>query len=145
MKLFVPYRRATLLVPSGPAHDPDQKHLFIILTDPAQVRDYDAKHSLLVGVSTIYEGIPHDPACELYAGDHPFIRNKSYVYYAEARIEASQKLVDGVKRGLLSPKGMLAEEIFARVCHGLTQSRFAAPRTLTFYNAACAIRFAPRS
>jgi hypothetical protein len=135
VKLFVPYRRATLLVPSGPADDPDQKHLFIVLTDPAQVLDYGAKHSLLVGVSTIYEGIPHDPACELHAGDHTFIRHKSYVYYAGAQVEASQKLVNGVKRGVLSPKGMLGEEIFARVCHGLTQSRFTAPKILAFYKA----------
>src|SRR3990170_5662670 len=52
VKLFVPFRRATLLVPSGPAHDPDQKHLFILLTDPVQVLDYKGKHSLLVGVTT---------------------------------------------------------------------------------------------
>lgn len=30
---------------------------------------------------------------------------------------------------------MLAEEIFARVCKGLTESRFTAPRILTFYRA----------
>lgn len=53
MKLFVPFRRATLLFPSAPAHDPDQKHLFILLTDPAQVLDYEGKHSLLAGVTTI--------------------------------------------------------------------------------------------
>ena len=136
MSLFLPYQRATLLVPSGPAHDPDQKHLFILLTDPVQVLNYDARHSLLVGVTTIYPNMPHDPACELHAGDHPFIRHKSYIYYAQARIEASQKLVDGVKRSLLVPQGMLAGDIFARVCHGLTVSRFTAPRALAFYLAA---------
>ncbi len=140
MKLFVPYRRATLLIPSGPAHEPDQKHLFIILTDSAVVLDYDGRHSLLVGVSTIHPGIPHDPACELFAGDHPFIRHKSFVYYAQARIEASQKIVDGVKRGVLSPKGMLDEEIFARVCHGLTQSRFTALRMRAFFEAASKLK-----
>ena len=69
--LFVPYRRATLLVLSGPAHDPDQKHLFILLNDPAQVLGYEDKHSLFVGVITIHPAIPHDPACELHPGDHP--------------------------------------------------------------------------
>ena len=133
--LFVPYRRATLLVPSGRAHDPDQKHLFILLTDPARVLGYEDKQSLLVGVTTIHAGIPHDSACELYAGDHSFIKHKSFVYYAEARIEISQKLIDGVKRGIFSPQGMLAEDIFARVCHGLTQSRSTAPKVLSFYQA----------
>ncbi len=56
--------------------------------------------------------------------------------FARARIEPSQKLVNGVKRGELAPKAMLAEEIFARVCKGLAESRFTAPRILTFYRAA---------
>ena len=133
--LFVPYRRATLLVPSGPAHDPDQKHLFILLTDPAQILGYENKHSVLVGVTTIHTGIPHDPACELYPGDHPFIKRKSCIFYAQARIEPSQKLIDGVKRGVFSAQGMLAEEIFARVYHGLTQSRSTTHKVLAFYQA----------
>ena len=135
MTLFVPYRRATLLVPSGPAHDPDQKHLFILLTDPAQVLDYEDKHSLLVGVTTIHADIPYDSACELHPGDHPFIKHRSYVFYAQARIEVSQKLIDGIKRGVFSSQGMLAEDIFARVCHGLTVSRSTTPKVLAFYQA----------
>ena len=75
MSLFVPFRRATLLIPTGAAHDPDRKHLFIVLTDPAQVLDFDDKHSLLVGVYSINPDSHYDPACELYAGDHGFIRH----------------------------------------------------------------------
>lgn len=135
MKLFVPYRRATLLIPSGPAHDPDRKHLFIVLTDPAEVLDFASKHSLLVGVESIQPEIPHDAACELYAGDHEFIRHKSCVAYAHARIEPSQKLVKAVKEGVLLAKPMLAEDIFARVCKGLIESRFVPPRIIAFYQA----------
>jgi hypothetical protein len=136
VKLFVPYWRATLLIPSGPAHDPDQKHLFVVLTDPVEVLEFAGKHSLLVGIASIYPDVPHDPACELHAGDHEFIRHKSYIAYAHARIEPSQKLVNGVKSGDLVPKTMLAQEIFARVCKALAESRFAAPRMLAFYRAA---------
>jgi hypothetical protein len=144
MKLFVPYRRATLLVPSGPAHDPERKHLFIVLTDPAAVLDFAAKQSLLVGVESIYPDAPHDPACELHAGDHDFIRHKSYVAYAHARIEPSQKLVNAVKEGLLIPKALLVEDIFARVCLGLMESRFTPPRILTFYCAVDEARNKPK-
>ncbi len=90
MSLFVPYRRATLLIPSGPAHDPDRKHLFIVLTDPAQVLEYTEKYSLLVGVASVQTDLPHDPTCLLDAGDHEFIRHKSYVHYARALTEPSQ-------------------------------------------------------
>jgi len=124
MSLFVPYRRATLLIPSGPAHDPDRKHLFIVLTDPAQVLEYTEKQSLLVGVTTVQADLPHDPACLLHAGDHEFIRHKSFVHYAKALIHSSQTILNGVKKGLLVPKDMLVEEIFARVCKGLVESRF---------------------
>lgn len=34
MSLFLPLKRATLLIPSGPQGDPHRKHLFILLTDP---------------------------------------------------------------------------------------------------------------
>jgi hypothetical protein len=140
MSLFVPYRRATLLVPSGPAQDPDRKHLFIVLTDPVQVLDYAEKHSLLVGVTSLHADLPHDPACLLDAGDHDFIQHKSYVHYARARIELSQGILNGVKKGMLVPKATLEERIFAFVCRGIQQSRFTPPKILSFYEAAEAER-----
>ena len=140
MSLFVPFRRATLLIPTGAAHDPDRKHLFIVLTDPAQVLDFDEKHSLLVGVYSITPESRHDPACELYAGDHAFIRHKSYVHYARARIEPSQAILNGVKKGVFVQKDMLVEDIFARVCKGLVESRFTPPIIVSFYKAAEAER-----
>ncbi len=110
------------------------------MTDPAQVLDYTEKQSLLVGITTIHVSVPHDPACELYAGDHSFIRHKSFVHYAGARIEASQKIINGVRQGVLVPREILAEEIFARVCKGLVDSRFTTPRVKSFYGAAEAAR-----
>jgi len=135
MSLFVPYRRATLLIPSGPAHDPERKHLFIVLTDPARVLDYDETQSLLVGVTTLQPDLPYDPTCLLHAGDHEFIRHRSYVHYARALIEPSQSILNGVKKGVLVPKAMLVEDIFARVCNGLVKSRFTARRIIAFYEA----------
>lgn len=135
MTLFVPYRRATLLIPSGPEADPFRKHLFILLTDPVANATGD-KEALLVGVASVRQGYFHDPACHLYPGDHEFIGRESYVHYARARIELAQKLVNGVKQGLFVPKQMLGPEIFARVCHGLTESRHTTPKILSFYLAA---------
>lgn len=140
MSLFVPYRRATLLIPSGPAHDPDRKHLFIVLADPLQVLQYTEKHSLLVGVASIQPDVPHDSTCLLGAGDHEFIRHRSYVHYARARIEPSQGILNGVKQGKLVPKAMLVDQTFARVCKGLVESRFTPLRVVAFYEAAEAER-----
>ena len=132
MKLFVPVRRATLLVPSGPHHDPDRKHLFILLTDP-QPPD---QLTLLVSVSSVPGNLPHDSTCLLYSGDHGFIRHPSYVNYARSRIEPAQKLLDGVHSGVLVPQGALDTGIFARVCQGLLESRHTAPKIRNFFNSA---------
>jgi len=129
MRLFIPVRRATLLVPSGPEHDPNRKHLFILLTDPPNPDG----EVLLVGVASVQERLPHDPTCLLYLGDHPFIRHKSYVNYAFARIEPVGKLVNGVKQGLFDPQGTLGEAVFARVCKGLLESRRTTPKIRKFY------------
>jgi hypothetical protein len=129
MRLFIPVRRATLLVPSGPEHDPNRKHLFILLTDPPNADS----EVLLVSLASVQEHLPYDSTCLLYPGDHPFIRHKSYVNYAYARIEPVGKLVNGVKQRLFDPQGTLDETVFARVCKGLLESRHTTPKIRKFY------------
>ncbi len=136
MSLFLPFKRATLLIPSGPAHDADRKHLFILLTDPHPHQQTGVKSVLLVSLSTLNKNLPHDKTCVLYPGDHPFVKVESYVVYQKARIEEAEKLMRGVDKGLFTPRDMLDSEIFARVCYGLTQSRLTAPTILSFYEAA---------
>lgn len=138
MRLWFPARRATLLVPSGPVHDGERKHLFVLLTDPFDVEGIVSV--LMVSLSSRYPGLPYDPACLLYPGDHPFVTRESYVVYAKARIEPSEKLQRGVERGTLIPKETMDTGIFARICQGLEDSRFTAPRMLTLYRKAAAIR-----
>jgi hypothetical protein len=136
MSLFLPFQRATLLIPSASVSDPNRKHLFILLTNPHPHPESNIKSSLLVSVSTMYPRLPFDPACKLFAGDHPFIKHDSYVVYRTARIETADKLINGVSQGIFNHKETLSGEIFARVCHGLTTSDFTAPTILRFYEAA---------
>lgn len=130
--MFFAIRRATLLIPSGPPDDPNRKHLFICLTDPVG----ELRETLLVSASTIRAGEPADLTCRLFPGDHSFIRQDSYEHYYFARIESEEKLQKGVKQGLFTPQGALDGAVFARVCKGLTESRFVAPHILEFYSKA---------
>lgn len=130
--MFLPLKRATLLVPSGPAGNLDQKHLFILLTDP-QVIESEDRQVLMVSISTIRPGIPHDAACVLYAGDHPFVKHRSYVVYQKPRLEAADTLLRGVKSRALVPHDPIDSSIFARICKGLEESRQTPPRFLRFY------------
>lgn len=136
MSLFLPFKRATLLIPSGPSHDIDRKHLFILLTDPYPNPDSGAKSVLMVSLSTLNNNMQDDRTCILYPGDHPFVKVASFVSYRQAKITDADALMRGVAGGKLVQRDMLDEAIFARVCYGLTQSRHTAPAILRFYEAA---------
>jgi hypothetical protein len=117
--MFLVTRRATVLVPSGTAEQPDLKHLFILLNDPVNKE----KLVLMVSISTIRPGRFHDTSCLLGVGDHPFIRCDSFVLYAKARIESVKTLEEGVRQQLLLPKDPMDGSVFARICEGLLISR----------------------
>ena len=123
MSLFIPYSRATILIPSGPASDPERYHLFIVINDP--VPHSGEGEVLLVSVSTVKTQSYYDQTCLLSAGSHEFIKRDSFVDYGKARIETVQKLMDGVSQGKLIPKQPMDDEPFQRVCAGL----FSSPHT----------------
>lgn len=132
MRLFLPLKRATLLIPSGSQDDPNRKHLFILITDPHD-NEAGEKCVLMVSISTIRPGVPHDPTCILYAGDHPFVKHDSYIVFQKARIEAADAVLRGVERGQLVPQDPMDSAIFARICKGLEESRLTPTKLLNFY------------
>ena len=134
MSVFLPFKKATLLVPSGPANDPNRKHLFILLTGPT-LQDAEQR-VLMVSFSSHKPGLYVDPACLVDAGEHPFIRKPSFVAYSKARIESAEALLRGVKNGKLIQHAQATAALFERICHGLTVSQHTARRVIVFYNMA---------
>lgn len=132
MSLFIPLKRTTLLIPSGPAHDLDRKHLFILLTDPA-ANELGVKSVLMVSLSSIKNGIPYDTSCVLSVGDHPFVKKDSFVLYRFARIEEADKVLRGVKAGKLIPLDSMRADVFLRVCNGLKNSKETPEKIKNFY------------
>ena len=133
MSLFLPLKRATLLIPSGPQGDQDRKHLFILLTDP-HIDEAGKNCVLMVSLSTVKPGVPNDPTCILYAGDHRFVKSDSYVVYQKARLEEADKVLRGVKSGQLAPHDPMKGAVFARICKGLEDSRLTPAKLLNFYH-----------
>lgn len=127
--MFFVTRRATVLVPSGTLSQPDLKHLFILLNNPVDQK----RLVLLVSISTVRPGRPHDPACLLYPGDHPFIKVDSYVVYRKARIEEADKIERGVTGQILVPREPMDAAIFVRICEGVLVSRHTEPAIKTFF------------
>lgn len=134
MSLFLPLRRATLLIPSGPAHDHARKHLFIILTDPVADPVNGGKDSVLLSsLSTLDVALPHDPTCILHPGDHPFVSRDSYVNYGISRILETAKIINGVASGVFVAKALMDSSTVDRICNGLTVSPHTAPKILRFF------------
>jgi hypothetical protein len=78
MSVFVPFKRATLLIPSGAAIDPDRKHLFVLLTDPIEASGFEGKQVLLVNIATVpndLNNLPYDSTCIIQPGEHRFIKH----------------------------------------------------------------------
>jgi hypothetical protein len=129
MRLFLPVRRATLTIPSGPQGDPNRDHLHVLLTDPVGAE----RLLLLASVCSVKPGIPHDATCYLYPGDHEFVRRQSYVFYAQAIIVPEQKLLSGIRSGDFRGQEALSDALMARICQGLLDSRHTKPAIKTFY------------
>ncbi|HAT50383.1 MAG TPA: hypothetical protein DCS88_08615 [Alphaproteobacteria bacterium] len=121
MSLFIPCKKATVLIPSGPQRDPNRKHLFVLLTDPDPVR-FGVESVLIVPISSVREGIPYDRTCVLESGDHPFIKHRSFVSYAWSRIEDVTKIMRGVQGGQLVAHKQVNEKIFGCICQGVDDS-----------------------
>ena len=126
--IYRPEPQNTLLLPSGTFESPDKKHLFIIMTKICSLGQH-----LLVSVSSIKDGVKHDPTCELEAGCHPFIVRPSFVFYARADRVRSDLLIKCVDGWLYTPKERLNDEVFARVCAGLIDSPFTPRREKAYF------------
>ena len=133
--MFLPYPGATLLIPSGPEHDPDRMHLFVVLTNPFDDRGDGVPRVLLVSLSTVHDDKYHDPACVLEPGDHRFVKHKSFVVYRAARIEEANKLTEGVRKNLFQPHERVSEAVLLKIRRGLESSEHTTPRILKFYEA----------
>ncbi|MCC2626032.1 MAG: hypothetical protein K0R14_1905 [Burkholderiales bacterium] len=132
--MFIPFKKATLLIPSSPNNLKDTKHLFIILTDPAQTRQSEV---LLVNVSTIRNGIIFDEACIIEPGEHPFIKNRSFIFYRHARLEESKNLIRKVKSGEFIAHEAISDILYNKIAAGLLKSKFLASKFKYFYQEHC--------
>lgn len=109
-------RAGTLLIPSGPSHDPNQRHMFIVCTETAA----DGTN-LLVPVASWVNDLC-DATCRLAVHEHGFLRHPSYVFYRNARIEPAQKLHDGLAAGIFTTHDPVNGQVFLRVRNGICRS-----------------------
>ena len=125
-------RGATLLIPSGPLHDPGRMHLHIVLTDPlAATGDV-----LLVCVCSIPLSNLYDGSCTLFPGEHPFIVKHSFVDYNRCVIASALSLEQKVINKAFFGKDPLDAKRVADVLAGFADSPRVAPKLRRFFAAA---------
>ncbi|WP_346337318.1 hypothetical protein [Hohaiivirga grylli] len=111
-------KRNTILIASGPSHDPERKHLFVVCTDRSQ----DGKH-LLVPINKC-RGTKPDETCILKEYEHKFLKEESYINYRKSRVEPGDKLSLGIKRKLFIPHVEVNGQVFLRISNGICLSPF---------------------
>jgi hypothetical protein len=131
MKMFLPFKKASLLIPSGTNEDPTKKHLFILLTDSVDIQSVGS--NILVPVNS-YDGLRgQDATCILSAGDHKFIKHVSFIVYAKMRDEQTDKLLNAVKEGTFIGHEPLSDDVFNKIIQGVTTSEFTPPKYLKYF------------
>ena len=124
---FLLQRRATLHIPdTGPKHEEEKGHLFIVLTNVCPEGDH-----LLVPVCSEHKRC--DRTCLLGSGDHSFIKKPSYVAYSHARRYSADVLIKRVTESDITYRGLLKDQIFAMVCNGLMESRLTPLAMKTYF------------
>jgi hypothetical protein len=110
---YKPSKGCTLLIPSGTSENPESKHLFIVVTNLCAGNCH-----LLISASTVKPHRAHDPTCLLAPGDHPFIEQQSYIFYARAQQLPQAGIVKCVQGGRYVPKDPCNAAVLERICGG---------------------------
>lgn len=109
-------RAGTLLIPSGPYHDPDRKHLFVICND-----ECESGNHIVVPINS-WTGDRCDETCRLAAYEHAFLRHESFVLYRKAEIKPALSLRNGVQQGVFTLHDPMNAQTFLRVKNGVCRS-----------------------
>lgn len=129
MDIYIPSRRDTLLIPSGPSHDPNRLHLHVILTNASLDPSDSIMKLLLVG----FTSLAYDTSCILRVGEHRFVQHDSFMDYANAKLTPVNTVIRQVQEGALRRQPPVSEDVFSRICQGLKDSDHTAPRYLDFF------------
>lgn len=120
--MFRLVKGSTLLVPSGPAHDPERLHLHIVLTDPLKDASDGKTKVVLVSVCSVPTEGPYDATCVISSVEHAFLNRKSYVYYAFAAMYSVETLETRCAEGTCQRRDPVTDDLLARILKGSLNS-----------------------
>lgn len=77
----------------------------------------------MVSATSIRPGIPHDTACELDHGDHPFIKHPSFISYRHMRLEDQPHVEGMVEKSVWIPNSPCSPALLQRIVQGVCISK----------------------
>ncbi len=122
---YAPYKRGTILIPSGPKSD--GSHLFVVMTNACPQNLH-----LLLSISSIKERVAYDDTCILYKGEHEFIKVPSFVVYRLPERKPATTIQKCVNGWLFHPRADMDEKVFQRIFDGIFKSDFSPAWTLKY-------------
>lgn len=125
-------RKGTLLIPTGPCH-----HLHVICNDPVFYPVLTKECFLAVNFSSIEPCIDCDTTCILHPGDHPFIKQESYVYYRKADIFGATTTSRLIVEGEIVAHTPCSDAVFEKILAGFLRSREVRPKIKTYLEKYC--------
>jgi hypothetical protein len=127
---YDPMIKDTILIPSGTSQNPTKLHLFAIITPRCQWG-----HHLLVSFASVPPAPRyHDASCPVAAGEHPFIKVRSFIHYGHARIVDAAHLTNCVDRKSFIIRDPISDGLLLRIVAGLGASPHVAPRIWNYFN-----------
>ncbi|EKN5942955.1 hypothetical protein DVP82_18620 [Yersinia enterocolitica] len=132
MTTYHPYRKGTILAPSGRAD-----HLHVICNDPIHYPIHGCLCVLVVNISSVKFGVPHDATCILKSGEHGFIKHDSYVVYERSVIWRVDNMLKKHESGEIKIHQDMCDETFRKILSGFDISDEVIPRNLKFWKEYC--------
>ncbi len=131
---FYPARKGTILIPSG-----SSDHLHFICSDPVFYPELSRDCVLMVNISTIKPDLHFDQTCILDAGDHPFVKHPSFVYYKKSDIFGADSISRNVADGTFSAHQECGDLVFEKILAGFNTSKEVRLKIKKFFNKYCSI------
>lgn len=114
-----------------------KEHIYFICNDPVYYPKIAKDSFLAVNLTSIVDGIEHDPTCVLNVGDHPFVIHPSYIIYSRADVFGVDTIAGKVKSGDIRIHQPCNDSTFQRILAGFNASSFVKPKIRDYYQKYC--------
>jgi len=128
----LPYRKGSVLIDSGSC-----KHLHVICNDPVHHPALGCYTVLAVNITSVNPALEYDASCVLQAGEHPFIKHDSYVYYRKADLFNADKMEQAINDGEFQIHHDFTDATFAKILKGFEISPEVSYKIQRFYEKHC--------